>query len=276
MHLGRFNTLTINRFTDFGAYLGDGKEEVLMPKKWLPENAQEGLKVKAFVYKDAEERLIATTKTPAAAVGEFALLRVKQTAKVGAFLEWGLEKDLFLPFQEQPERLKEGDWIAVRLYIDDLTQRITASSKLNRFFEREQIELEKHQQVDILIYQRNDLGFLVVINNRYRGMIYHAEIFKPVKIGDRMTAFVRQVREDGKVDLILQKPGLDNLEPMAEKIISKLRQGQGFLPLHDKSSPEEISRSLQMSKKTFKKALGTLYKKRLVSIDDKGIRLLKK
>lgn len=199
MHLGRFNSLTINRFTDFGAYLGDGKEEVLMPNKWLPENAKEGLKIKAFVYKDAEERLIATTQKPAAEVGEFAIIRVKQTAKVGAFLDWGLEKDLFLPFQEQPENLNEGDWIAVYLYIDDVTQRITASSKLNRFFERGEIDLEKHQQVDVLVYDKNDLGFLVVINNLYRGMIYHAEIFKPVTIGDRLVAFVRQVREDGKV-----------------------------------------------------------------------------
>lgn len=276
MNLGRYNNLTINRFTDFGAYLGDGKEEVLIPHKWLPENAVEGLKLKVFVYKDAGERLIATTTNPAAQVGEFALLTVKQVSKVGAFLDWGLEKDLFLPFQEQPENLQEGQRVAVYIYVDDITQRITASSKLQRFFKREEIELEKNQEVNILVYDKSDLGFLVVVDDLYRGMIYHDEVFKPIKIGDRSKAYIRQVRDDGKVDLILQKPGVDNLEPMAEKIMSKLRQGQGYLALHDKSSPEEISRALQMSKKTFKKAIGTLYKKRLVTIDDKGIRLLKK
>lgn len=276
MQLGRYNNLIINRFTDFGAYLTDQEDnDVLLPAKWLPREVKAGDEISVFVYKDAEERLIATTLKPAAQVGEFAVLRVKQLSKIGAFLDWGLEKDLFIPFQEQPEKLAEEDEIAVFIYVDNPSKRITASAKLQRFFSTEAEALEVHQEVEILVYHKTALGFLVVINNRFRGMIYYDEIFKPVKIGQRMQAYVKQVREDGKVDLLLQKPGVANLEPMAEKILSKLQQSQGFLPLNDKSAPEEISRRLQMSKKTFKKAVGGLYKQKLIELSDKGIRLRK-
>ena len=275
MELGKYNKLIAARYTSVGLFLEDQDgESVLLPMKWVPKDVTEGDEVEVFIYLDSEERPIATTMKPAAQVGEFAYLQVKQTTSMGAFLDWGLQKDLFVPFIEQEGRMQANHWYPVYLYIDPLTDRITASGRIDKRVDKENIDLQPNQEVDLLVVSQSPLGYNVIINQKYMGLVYENEVFKNIKLGDRPKGYIKQIREDNKIDVSLQRQGYSNVEPNAQLILDKLKDLEGFLPLNDKSTPEDIAHHLEMSKKTFKKAIGGLYKQKLISIEDDGIRLL--
>jgi predicted RNA-binding protein (virulence factor B family) len=276
IHLGETNQLKIVRQTHNGLQLTDeeASAEVLLPNKELPKNWKPGDTLQVFVFKDSDDCLLATRETPLIKLHEFACLQVKDVNEHGAFLDWGLDKDLFVPFREQPGRMIPGNWYIVYLYLDEQTNRLAATGRYQRFFQESFIRLEAGQEVDLLIDNRTELGHNVIINNRYQGLVYDNETFAPIRRGDRCKGYIKQVREDGKIDVSLEKPGYAKVEPNGEKILAALQANQGFLPLTDKSAPDEISRLLQMSKKTFKKAIGLLYKLRRIRLEADGIYLV--
>lgn len=273
--LGKVNELTVLRVTSVGMYLGDDEgNDILLPTKYIQEDFQIGDKVDVFVYKDHEQRWIATTLRPYVMVNEFAYLKVRDSSAIGAFLEWGVEKDLFVPFKEQRQKLEAGRYYVVYIYIDEITERIAASTKLNRYFQNDQIDIEPGSEVDLLIYEATPLGYNAIINQQYKGLIYHDEVFQPIQIGMKMRGFIKLIREDGGIDISLQAKGVKRLEEGAERILAKLATQKGFLKLHDKSTPDDITRELNMSKKNFKKSVGILYKLKKISLEEEGIRLI--
>lgn len=275
MNIGYQNKLTVIRFTPPGAYLGDADgSEILLPTKYIPHKLNVDDIIDVFVYKDSEDRLIATTLKPFVHVNEFAFLKVKDVNKFGAFLDWGIEKDLLVPFREQIGKMQMGNSYLVYLYLDPKTERLAATQKIQSHFETSDIQLEIGEEVDLLVADETELGVNVIINNRYRGLVYANEIFTDLLIGDRTKGYVKNIRPDNKIDISLQKAGLENLETGAEKILDILKSNDGFLPLTDKSAPEDIQFHLQMSKKNFKRSIGILYKKRLVKLTEKGIEKL--
>jgi uncharacterized protein len=275
LHLGIKNTLRILRGTGVGMFLGDEEgNDVLLPKKYVPANAIVGDDIEVFIYRDSEDRIIATNLEPKIQLNQFACLQVKSVTAIGAFLDWGLEKDLFVPFREQNKKMEEGRWYAVFLYLDEETDRLVASCKVNRYFEKENIDLKIGQEVDLLIFEETDLGLNAVINNKYKGLIYENEIFQRIKIGTRTKGFVKNLRDDNRVDLSLQKQGYANVEPNAERILEKLKTNNGFLDVTDKSDSNYVMYQLEMSKKTFKKAVGALYRQKIIRIEDDGIYLV--
>lgn len=270
--VGKYNRLKVLRAVNFGLYLGAEHEgDVLLPKKYVPEDTKLGQMITVFVYLDSEHRPVATTLHPKIQRNEFGVLQVKQVSRVGAFMDWGLEKDLLVPFREQEGRMIEGESYPVFLYMDTVSQRLVASGHVHKFLEKEHVRVSEGEEVDFLVTERTENGFRGILNNLHWGMIYHNEIFQEVKIGDRLKAWVKMVREDLKVDLSLQVPGIGAIEPNAQLILEKLEAEGGFLPLHDKSDPEKIKALLKMSKKAFKKAIGGLYKQRLIEIGPDGI-----
>lgn len=274
LHLGIKNTLRILRGTGVGMFLGDDEgNDVLLPKKYVPEDAIVGDDIEVFIYRDSEDRIIATNLEPKIQLNQFACLQVKSVTAIGAFLDWGLEKDLFVPFREQNKKMEEGRWYAVYLYLDEETDRLVASCKVNRYFEKENIDLQIGQEVDLLIFEETDLGLNAIINNKYKGLIYENEIFQRIKIGTRTKGFVKNIRDDNRVDLSLQKQGYANVEPNAQRILEKLKANNGFLDLTDKSDANYVMYQLEMSKKTFKKAVGALYRQKIIRIEEDGIYL---
>lgn len=275
LHLGIKNTLRILRGTTVGMFLGDNEEnDVLLPKKYVPENAVVGDNIEVFIYKDSEDRIIATTLEPKIYLNQFACLQVKAVTPIGAFLDWGLEKDLFVPFREQNKKMEEGKWYAVYLYLDEDTERLVASCKVNRYFEKENIDLKVGQEVDLLIFEETDMGLNAIINNKFKGLLYENEIFQRIKVGTQIKGFVKNIREDNRIDLSLQKHGYENIEPNAERILTKLKSNNGFLDITDKSDANYVMYQLEMSKKTFKKAVGALYRQRVIRLEDDGIYLV--
>lgn len=275
MIIGAYNQLVVDRFTPPGAYLLDDQgNDVLLPTKYIPGNCKKGDELEVFVYLDSEDRPVATTLSPFLTVGDFACLKVKQVNRFGAFMDWGIEKDLMVPFREQIGKMVEGNSYIIYLYLDEKTQRLVGTQKIQPYLETEEIQLSEGEEVDLLIADSTSLGVNVIINNRYKGLIFESELFKDLLIGDKSKGYVKQVRPDKKIDVSLRPSGIENLELGASKIISLLEQEDGFLPLTDKSDPTEIQFHLEMSKKNFKRSLGILYKKRLVVIEEKGIRKL--
>ncbi len=273
--LGRYNLLQVIKELDFGIYLDGGKDgEILMPKRYVPEGCKPGDRIDAFVYLDSEDRLIATTEEPLAQVGDFAYLRVASVNATGAFLDWGLPKDLLVPFREQKMKMQEGNSYTVFVYVDEDTRRIVASAKLSQFLDKDEPELEPNQLVDLLIYQKTELGYKAIINNRYQGLLYDSEVFQPLSSGQRTIGYVKQIREDYKIDLILHRPGFEKVENIAETILSQLKESGGFMEVTDKSPAEVIYDAFGISKKTYKKAIGDLYKRRLITLESNGIRLV--
>lgn len=274
IQLGKYNTLIITRQTDNGLYLRDETgEEVLLPNAYVPEAFEFEQEIKVFVYLDSEERPVATTLEPKAVVGDFAYMQVKDISQHGAFLDWGILKDLFVPFREQLHPLDMGEYYIVYVYLDEATDRIAASTRLNRWFQTDPITVKEGEKVNLLIGHETDLGVNAVINNLHRGLIYRNEIFKKIQPGDKLEGYIKTIRPDGKIDLSLQGQVLENIDRSGKLILQKLKENEGFLPLHDKSSPEMIYQSLEMSKKTFKKTIGSLYKNRLIALEKAGIRL---
>lgn len=275
INVGEYNELEVVKQLDFGIYLKDGDTEILMPTKWVPKDTKIGDKLSVFIFRDSDDRLIATTVEPYATAETFAFLEAKQVNQVGAFLDWGMDKDLLVPFREQAHRMEPGKSYVVFVYVDEETNRLTASTKLNRFIQNDNIELRDNDIVDLLIYSETDLGFNAIINNRYSGLIYKNEIYEAIRVGDKIKGYVKHVREDNKIDLSLQKSGFELVDEVKWRILNMMKQNEGFLALTDNSSPEEIKAKLQISKKAFKKAVGALYRERLVKITEKGIELLK-
>lgn len=273
--IGKYNKLAIFREVDFGIYFHDEKlGDILMPKRYLPEKWAIGDELEVFIYLDSEDRLIATTEKPFAEVDEFATLEVIATTAVGAFLNWGLMKDLLVPFREQKKRMNVGEKHLVFIYLDPETNRIVASSKIDHFVDNLPVDYEPGEEVDLIIAEKTDLGFKAIIDNSHFGMLYKNEVFQTLTIGQKLKGFIGKIREDEKIDLVLQKPGYEKMEGLAQEVLDKLKASGGFLAVGDKSSPEVIYSQFKISKKNFKKALGTLYKNRLIVIEDEGIRLI--
>jgi predicted RNA-binding protein (virulence factor B family) len=268
------NTLEIIRILDHGAYLdAEDLGEVLLPKRDLNPANEIGDHVKVFIYFDSDDKIIATTKTPKAQVGEFASLRVADVSKVGAFLDWGLPKDLLVPFQEQKTSLHEGQYYTVYLYLDRVSQRIVASTKLDKFISTDAPPYTTGEQVDLLVAAKTDLGYKTIINHSHWGLIFKDAVFKPLKIGFSAKGYIKKVRPDGKIDLSLRPPGKTHLDAVSQKIMDRLEASNGFLPMTDRTAPEEIYEVFGVSKKVFKRTLGALYKQRLILLEPKGIRL---
>lgn len=270
--IGKFNTLKVLRVVDFGVYLdGENLGDILLPALYAPEDCAVGDEVDVFIYCDSEDELIATTKQPKGQVGELAFLRVTNINYVGAFLDWGLNKDLLVPFDEQLKKMVEGERYVVYIYQEPGNIRIAASSKLDNFLNQTPADYKPGEEVDLLIYDESDLGYKAVINKTHTGLLYHSEIFQDVYIGDELKGYVTQVREDGKIDLSLQKPGYQKADALSEKIMQKLKEKGGFLAVGDKSEPGVIYDIFGVSKKKYKQALGDLYKKRKIVFVKNGI-----
>ena len=274
IHLGDYNTLTILRDTEPGLFLGDTDgNEVLLPNRYVPKVFEIGEKIDVFVYLDNEERLVATTDKPYIKKGDFALLRCNQVTNFGAFLDWGLVKELFCPFKEQAFKMKAGGWYLVHCYLDEETERLVATSKTNHFLDNKELTVAQFDTVDLIVSHPSELGMNVIVNKTHTGLVFKDDIYKDISIGDRLKGTVKKVRSDNKLDISLNQIGYRNIEPNAEHILFELQDNGGFLPLNDKSNPEDIKDKLQMSKKNFKKAIGSLYKERQIEIKDDGIHL---
>lgn len=275
--IGQFNKLRVIKKLDFGIYLdGDAHGEILMPKQYVPENCNPEDEIECFIYLDSEDRIIATTLTPYAKVGEFAYLEVVSVSAVGAFLNWGLPKDLFVPFREQKQKMEVGRFYLVYLYLDEDTNRIAASAKLEQFLLDVAPEYSVGQEVDLLIYHKTDLGYKAIINTEHLGVLYKNEVFQELHPGQKIKGYINKIRDDKKIDLALQKPGFEKIDSLTDIILKKLSEQNGFLEVNDKTDAAEIYAIFGVSKKTFKKAIGALYKKELIDISEKGIQLTTK
>ena len=273
--IGKINHLEVVKEVDFGIYLDGGDlGEILMPKRYVPEGTMPGDMLETFIYLDSEDRLVATTEKPFAMVEEFALLQVVSVTQVGAFLNWGLPKDLFVPFREQRQPMEEGKKYLVYVYVDTNTKRIAASSKIEQYLDNIPVDYDLDEEVDLIIVNETDLGYNAIIDNSHFGILYKNEVFQPLNPGDKVQGYIKKIRTDGKIDLRLEKIGYEKISSFVDRIIVELQKNKGFLPLTDKSSPEEIYKTFKISKKNFKAAIGALYKKRFIAIEDNGIRLL--
>ncbi len=273
--LGQYNELPVCKLVDFGLYLdgGDGLE-ILMPKRYMPADAKEGDMLKVFIYQDSEARLIATNEHPYATVGQIAHLKINSVNQVGAFADWGTSKELLIPHREQAQKMEEGRRYLIYIYIDEVSGRIAGTSKLDKYLDNIPPTYEKNEEVEALIWKPTPLGYKVIINHKHTGLIYKNEIFRDVHTGERLRAWVKGVREDEKIDLSLQPLGYRQMiDPAEATILKALHLHGGYMPLTDHSTPELISFELQMSKKTFKKAIGALYKQKRILIKDDGIEL---
>lgn len=277
LKIGEHNELKALRETSVGFYLGDEEgNDVLLPNKYVPETFAVDDMLEVYLYKDSEDRIIATTLAPRIQLNSFASLKAVAVDRVGAFFDMGLEKDLLVPFKEQNGRITVGEWYIVYLYLDEETDRLVGSTKWSAFCEKEDVELDKHQKVRLIIGEKTDLGRNVLIDMKYKGLIYENEIFKEIHSGDRVIGYVKEVRSDNKIDVSLQEEGHGNVTAGAQELLDYLEEHNGFMKLTDKSSPEQIKSTVQMSKKTFKRALGALYKQRLVTLSPEGVKLVKK
>jgi predicted RNA-binding protein (virulence factor B family) len=273
--LGQFNTLPIVRQAPPGLYLDGGTHgEILLPGRYDVADARPGGRVEVFVYRDSEDRLVATTEKPFATVGQCAYLRVVSVKPgVGAFLSWGLEKDLLLPLREQTREVRPLDWVLVHIALDAKSDRIMASARLNRWLDRTPPDFREGQAVKLLIEAETPLGFRAIVNHTHHGLLYHSDLSRPLIIGQALDGFIRTVREDGKIDLSLEPAGYRRIAPLTEQIMEKLRASGGRLPFHDKSTPEEIRAAFGTSKKAFKQAVGALYRDRRIRVEPDGLRL---
>lgn len=272
--IGEYNRLEIIRETDHGLFISDDEgNEILLPNRYVPSEFKIWEEIEVFVYLDNDERLVAVTDRPYIKRGEFALLRCNAVTDHGAFLDWGLVKELFCPFREQAFKMKVGGWYLVYCYLDEVTNRLVASSKTNRFLDNKALTVQQFDEVDLIVSHPSDIGMNVIINKEHAGLIFKDDIFKDLSIGDHLKGYVKKIREDNKIDIVLGQIGYRNIEPNAETILHELQDNGGFLALNDKSDPTDIKRQVQMSKKSFKKAIGTLYRQKLIEIKDDGVYL---
>ncbi|MGM9713862.1 MAG: S1 RNA-binding domain-containing protein [Prevotella sp.] len=274
LSLGKMNHMTVVRKADFGLYLDGGPTgDVLLPNRYVPKGTRVGDELDVFLYLDQDERPVATTERPLAMVGDFAFLRVAWVNEFGAFLDWGLMKDVFCPFREQKRRMEKDRSYIVHIHLDEETYRIVASAKIERYLSKEPPRYAPDQEVDILVWQKTDLGFKVIVDNQYQGLVYTSQVFRDLHTGDRLKGFVSTVRPDGKVDIALQKHGRAQTLDFSERLHEYLFEHDGYCPFTDKSDAEEIYREFLVSKKVFKRAVGDLYKRRLIVLAPDGIEL---
>ncbi|MER2996504.1 CvfB family protein [Pontibacter populi] len=274
--LGNYNELEIAREVDFGVYLTSEDGDILLPKKYLPEGAKVGNFVRVFVYRDSEDRVIATNLTPYATVGQFAGLLCKDTSSFGAFLDWGLEKDLLVPLNNQKDKMVPGRKYCVYVYLDDASDRIVGTAKINKYLQNDDIQVKEGEQVELLVAAYTDLGYNVIINNKYMGLLYRNEVFKDLEIGDKVPGYIKTIRQDNKIDVTLRRPDADTFSEMDEtsaKVMQLLEEQNGTLNLSDKSDPEDIYRIVGASKKMFKRAIGNLYRSGKIEIFEDYIKL---
>lgn len=277
LEIGKYNTLKIVKDLDFGVYLDGGNEkEILLPARYVPKNVKPGDEVEVFIYHDNEGRLIATTARPLATVGEFKFMKVKSVNNTGAFLEWGLMKDLLVPFKEQKMPMREGRWYLVYVHLDHITGRIVASARINKYLDNVMPEYTFNQEVNLLVADETDIGYKVIINNLHWGLVYYNEVFRRLEKGEEIKGYIKEVREDEKIDVSLVPLGYQKIEGLAGTILESLKSQGGFIAVHDKSAPEVIQSLFQCSKKSFKQAIGALYKQHLITLENGGISLAKK
>jgi len=271
--IGKYNDLIVESKSDYGLYLSYDEGRVLLPNKYVSEDLNIGDTLEVFVYTDSEDRLVATTIKPAGIVGDFVFLTAKDVTSFGTFMEWGLEKDLLVPKNEQQDNMTPGKKYLTKICLDNETQRAYGTTQISSNCDKNTKDLMVGQQVDLIIHSITKIGIMAVVDNRYFGMMYLNEIYQDLSIGDTLTGYIMRVREDQKIDLTLKKPGYTSVQGSAQKILSILKKAGGFIPCHDKSSPEEIKKVFSMSKKEFKRAVGGLYKKEIIQLRENGIRL---
>jgi predicted RNA-binding protein (virulence factor B family) len=276
IEIGKYNKLKILRETSVGLYLGDDfGEDVLLPSKYCPDNFTVGDEIKVFVYLDSEERKIAVTLTPKIILHEFAFLQVAAVTNIGAFMDWGMEKELFVPFTEQKQRMEKGRWYIVYLDLDKKTDRLYASNRIEKHLQNEKLTIVEREEVEVLVWQKTNLGFSVIVNNVHKGLIFNNDIFREINIGDKFNGFVKKIREDNKIDISIQPFGYKHVIDANTDLVSRvLLENKGFLTVTDKSSADDIYLQFGISKKAFKKAVGALYKQRKIKILPNGIRLI--
>ena len=274
IELGKYNQLEVVKEVDFGLYLDGGDDgEILLPSRYVPEGSKPGDMLNVFIYLDNEERLVATTLEPLVQVGGFACLEVAWVNEYGAFLDWGLMKDLFVPFREQKMKMLKGHRYVVHAHVDEDSYRIMASAKVERYLSKEKPAYQVGEELEVMVWHRTDLGYKVIVEDKFSGMLYRNEVFQTLEPGMRLQAFVKQVREDGKIDLSLHKGGAKKIGSFVDALYDYIKEHDGYIPFHDKSDAEDIYATFAVSKKVFKKAVGDLYKKRLVVLEENGIRL---
>jgi predicted RNA-binding protein (virulence factor B family) len=271
--IGRINKLTVTRTRDYGAHLDGGESgDILLPKRYVPKNCKPGDTVEVFIYVNKEGRLRASAQKPYATVGQFAKLRVAANTPSGAFLDWGLQKDLLVPKREQLTRMEQGKSYFVYIFLDE-KNRIAASARLDKFLGQEPPEYNEGEEVDLIIFDKTDMGYKAVINSTHWGMIYKNEVFQTLSMGQELKGYIKKIREDHKIDLLLQKTGYQRVDDISRAVLKTIKDQGGRIAVTDKSPPEEIYALFGISKKTFKKAIGALYKKRIITMDTNGIKL---
>lgn len=273
--VGKWNKLKVLKELDFGFYL-DAQElgEILLPIRYVPKDCKMGDEIDVFIYFDSEDRVIATTDKPFAQVGDFALLEVVAVNDIGAFLDWGLMKDLFVPFREQKQKMEVGRSYVVYIYIDEMNGRIVGSAKVENFLDKTPPVFKEGQEVDLIIYTQTDIGYKAIVNNTHTGMLFDTDVFRTLHRGEHTKGYIKKIREDQKIDLVLDKPGYDKVDEISKKILDKLKAENGFIALSDKSPADDIYDTFGISKKTFKKAIGALYKARMITLEEDGIRVI--
>ncbi len=272
VQVGMYNTLKVSRKVEFGFYLDDGSDGLLLPKRFAPKGLRIGDEIKVFVYHDSDNRLIATTQKPAGVVGDVVQLKCVDTTAHGAFLDWGLMKDIFVAKSQQLARMHKGGEYLVKIYIDEQTGRIAATEKVEKQLSNDALTVKETEEVDLYVQRESDLGYVMIINGKHIGLLHANEVYRNLEVGDKLKGYIKAIRADNKIDLVLDKPGYERVSQEEEKILSLLKTHKGFLPYHDKSSPEAIYNFFGMSKKTFKMALGALYKQRKIELTAKGIK----
>jgi predicted RNA-binding protein (virulence factor B family) len=273
IQIGTYNQLKVIREVDFGVYLDDGEEGILLPKRFVPAGTMLGSELKVFLYHDGEDRLIATTQQPKGLLGDIVKLKVVSVMNQGAFLDWGLMKDLFVPKSKQLTGMRPGGEYLVKIYIDEQTGRMAATEKFDSFFSNDSLGVKELDQVDIIIYRKSDIGYVVIINNQHTGVLHSNEVYREISVGDHLKGFIKKIRPDKTIDVVLGNKGYQRVEDEVEKVLRLLKENNGYLPYHDKSSPEDIYSFFGMSKKAFKMTTGNLYKQRKITFTQTGIKL---
>ncbi len=272
--IGAYNTLKVARKTNIGLYLDDGGDGILLPKRFVPPGINAGDELKVFLYHDSDNRVIATTQQPYGVVGDTVRLKVVSTTKQGAFLDWGLMKDLFVPASQQRSKMLVGGEYLVKIYLDERTGRVAATEKTEAAVSNEELTVKEMEIVDLAVSRETELGFTVVINGKHLGMLYANEVFQTIEPGQKLKGYIKKIRPDNKIDVALGKPGYQRVEDEEGKILRLLQENNGYLPYHDKSSPEDIYAFFAMSKKVFKMTTGALYKQRKIDFTKTGIQLV--
>jgi len=274
IQVGRFNNLKIIRKVDFGVFLDDGAEGILLPKRFVPNGSEVGNELEVFIYHDGEDRLIATTQQPFGQVGDIVKLQAVNVTTLGAFLDWGLMKDLFVPKSQQINGMRPKGEYLVKIYLDEKTGRVAATEKFEASLSNDVLSIKPLDVVDIIVYRRTDIGYLVIINNQHTGVLHHNEIYRSIGTGDRFKGFIKHIYPDNKIDVAAGKPGYGRVEDEADKVLRLLQENNGYLPYYDKSDPDAINEFFGMSKKTFKMTIGSLYKQQKIALEKTGIRLI--